>query len=83
MRIASISLAAAVGLWTLLDTRQGFAEQWSWSQAAPVPSSRTEVSVASDGSFIYLAGGFAAGIPGSSEPVAPKEVLRYNPSADT
>src|SRR5688500_18569465 len=81
MKITRIFLATTVGLWTLLDARHVAAEQWAWLRAAPVPSSRTEVSVASDGSFIYLVGGFAAGRLG--EPVAPKEVLRYRPSADT
>ncbi len=36
------------------------ASGWVWEAAQPVPQARSEVSVATDGRFIYLLGGFAA-----------------------
>jgi N-acetylneuraminic acid mutarotase len=47
-----------------------------WATRAPVPQARTEVSAATDGSLIYLLGGFAqAG-------VAPRTMFVYDPTAD-
>jgi N-acetylneuraminic acid mutarotase len=51
----------------------------TWAQAAAVPQARTEVSVATDGARIYLAGGFREA-PGGVE--APREVHRYDPGTD-
>ena len=51
-----------------------------WESRAPVPEARTEVSVATDGSLIYLIGGFRAEAEGS--PSAPRAMFAYDPSAD-
>ncbi|HEU4473947.1 MAG TPA: kelch repeat-containing protein [Gemmatimonadales bacterium] len=51
-----------------------------WEHAAPVPEGRTEVSVATDGSRIYLIGGFGPGA--GRRPSAPREMFVYDPSTD-
>lgn len=52
-----------------------------WDRRAPLPERRTEVSVATDGRQIYLAGGF--GPPDDGEQAtAPRGVWRYSPDAD-
>jgi len=45
-----------------------------------VPDARTEVSVTTDGSLIYLIGGFAPGAGG--RPSAPRTMLVYDPGSD-
>lgn len=54
----------------------------TWETRAPVPEARTEVSVASDGTLIYLIGGFRAE-PGGGSPSAPRAMFAYDPSADS
>jgi hypothetical protein len=51
-----------------------------WTQLAPVPQSRTEVSVTTDGRTIYLIGGF--GVPQNGEPTAPREMFAYDSETD-
>jgi N-acetylneuraminic acid mutarotase len=51
-----------------------------WESRAPVPEGRTEVSVTTDGSLVYLLGGF--GIGEGRAPAAPRAVLAYDPSTD-
>jgi len=51
-----------------------------WEERAPVPEARTEVSVASDGTLIYVIGGFRAE-PGSV-PSAPRAMFAYDPATD-
>jgi hypothetical protein len=52
-----------------------------WSESAPLPEERTEVSATTDGRYIYLAGGF--GPPsGDERATAPRTVWRYDASAD-
>jgi N-acetylneuraminic acid mutarotase len=52
-----------------------------WEARAPVPEGRTEASVATDGTLIYLIGGFGAGPRGSA--TAPRGMLVYNPATDS
>lgn len=52
----------------------------SWSQAAPFPEERTEVSVTTDGDRIFLAGGFER--VGEEGARAPRTVYAYDPDAD-
>jgi N-acetylneuraminic acid mutarotase len=52
----------------------------TWEARAPVPEARTEVSVTTDGTLIYLLGGFRAE-PGGS-PSAPRAMFAYDPAAD-
>ena len=52
-----------------------------WEARAPVPEARTEVSVTTDGSLIYLIGGFRARAGGSSS--APRAMFAYDPAADS
>lgn len=52
-----------------------------WVDRAPLPERRTEVSATTDGTFIYLAGGF--GPPeGAGRASAPRTLWRYDPGAD-
>jgi N-acetylneuraminic acid mutarotase len=51
-----------------------------WESRAPAPDARTEVSVASDDSLIYLVGGYGRGE--GRRPSAPREMLVYDPAAD-
>jgi N-acetylneuraminic acid mutarotase len=52
-----------------------------WETRSPVPEARTEVSVATDGSLVYLIGGFGRGE--GRRPIAPRAMLVYDPAADT
>jgi hypothetical protein len=51
-----------------------------WESRAPVPEARTEVSVATDGSSIYLIGGFGRGQ--GRRPSAPRAMFAYDPATD-
>ena len=51
-----------------------------WEVRAPVPEARTEVSVATDGSAIYLVGGFGPGEGRRAS--APRAMYAYDPAAD-
>jgi N-acetylneuraminic acid mutarotase len=51
-----------------------------WTQRAPLPDERTEVSVTTDGRHIYLAGGFVQS--GARQADAPRTVYAYDPEAD-
>jgi N-acetylneuraminic acid mutarotase len=52
-----------------------------WTRRAELPEARTEVSVATDGRYLYLAGGF--GPPeGEERASAPRTLWRYDPQAD-
>jgi N-acetylneuraminic acid mutarotase len=51
-----------------------------WESRAPVPDARTEVSVASDDSLVYLIGGYGRGE--GRRPSAPRTMLVYDPAAD-
>lgn len=51
-----------------------------WEARAPVPEARTEVSVATDGSLIYLIGGFGSGE--GRRPSAPRAMFAYDPLSD-
>ncbi|WP_018232554.1 Kelch repeat-containing protein [Thioalkalivibrio thiocyanodenitrificans] len=52
-----------------------------WTQRAPLPDARTEVSVATDGKRIFLGGGFVQS--GERRADAPRAVYVYEPAADT
>jgi N-acetylneuraminic acid mutarotase len=52
-----------------------------WEARAPVPEARTEVSVTTDDSLIYLIGGFRAEAGGSAS--APRAMFVYDPAADS
>lgn len=53
----------------------------TWEAQEPLPEVRTEVSATTDGTYIYLAGGF--GPPqGDQRASAPRTVWRYDPQAD-
>lgn len=56
------------------------AADWRWSQAAPFPEQRTEVSAASDGNAIYVLGGFGVS---EGRATGPRAVYRYDPGADS
>lgn len=80
---ASARLLCAIGL-TLLTAEAAAATEhaeWQWRDAQPLPEARTEVSVTSDGDFVYLLGGMAAG-RGEERASAPTAVFRYDPAAD-
>jgi N-acetylneuraminic acid mutarotase len=51
-----------------------------WETRAPVPEGRTEASVATEGSSIYLIGGFGPG-PGRRV-IAPRTMWAYDPRSD-
>ena len=51
-----------------------------WTRVAPLPDERTEVSVATDGERIFLAGGFEQ--VGEDDTRAPRTVYVYDPAAD-
>jgi hypothetical protein len=52
-----------------------------WVHRAPLPERRTEVSVTTDGHYIYLVGGF--GPPeGDERATAPRTLWRYDPGSD-
>jgi hypothetical protein len=51
-----------------------------WTTRAPLPDRRTEVSVATDGRFIYLAGGFAPADDRRAS--APRAMHAYDPGTD-
>lgn len=69
--VLALSLAAAAS-----DAQEG-----SWRDAAPLPQARSEVSVATDGTYLYLAGGFAAEGAGQRAST-PRETFRYDPALD-
>ena len=52
-----------------------------WERRAPVPEARTEASVTTDDSLIYLIGGFGRGE--GRRATAPRAMLVYDPAADT
>ncbi len=52
-----------------------------WQSRAPVPDARTEVSVTSDDSLIYLIGGYARGE--GRRPATPRAMLVYDPARRT
>jgi N-acetylneuraminic acid mutarotase len=54
--------------------------QGEWTQRAPMPQARTEVSVATDGQRAYVIGGFARRDDGST--VAPRAMFIYDPAED-
>ncbi len=59
--------------------------QAEWEELAPVPEARTEVSVASDGERVYLAGGFLAppdDHPEGERPPAARTLLVHDPAED-
>jgi N-acetylneuraminic acid mutarotase len=77
-------LAASIVLSTFVSQSSAQdAGNWAWRTARPVPEARSEVSVAGDGRFIYLLGGFAAPVPGADRPAAPTDAFRYDPAADS
>ncbi|MBI4409805.1 MAG: galactose oxidase [Gemmatimonadetes bacterium] len=51
-----------------------------WEQRAPMPESRTEVSVATDGELIYVIGGFKR--ESGETASAPRAVFVYDPARD-
>lgn len=51
-----------------------------WRRMAPLPEARTEVSVATDGARIFLAGGFKQ--TGEEEATAPRRLFVYDPADD-
>lgn len=51
-----------------------------WTQRAPLPEERTEVSAATDGERIYLLGGFMR--EGDDRTSAPRTVYAYDPAED-
>jgi len=51
-----------------------------WESQAPVPDARTEVSVSTDDSLIYLIGGYGRGA--GRRPSAPRAMLVYDPAVD-
>ncbi len=53
----------------------------TWVTLAPVPERRTEVSAATDGQYVYLAGGFGPPV-GEERATAPRTLWRYDPDAD-
>jgi N-acetylneuraminic acid mutarotase len=52
----------------------------AWQQRAVLPEARTEVSVATDGRLVYLAGGFSQG--SGQQAAAPRALYVYDPDAD-
>jgi N-acetylneuraminic acid mutarotase len=69
---------AFTGSASTADVRQVDGE---WTQRAPLPDERTEVSVTTDGTRIFLAGGFVRA--GERRADAPRAVYAYEPAADT
>lgn len=51
-----------------------------WESRAPVPDARTEVSVSTDDSLVYLIGGYGRGE--GRRPSAPRAMLVYDPAVD-
>jgi len=54
----------------------------TWTEIAPVPVPLTHAGTASDGRFIYLAGGFVGDWKGDNTPVS-RKVYRYDTETDT
>jgi N-acetylneuraminic acid mutarotase len=52
-----------------------------WQPRAPLPGERTEVSVTTDGTHVYLVGGFAEGV-GAERASAPRAMHVYDPRTD-
>lgn len=78
---AALAIAAAGLVFGAAVARADVPEaQGSWTQAAPLPEERTEVSVATDGERIFLAGGFKQ--VGEEDAGAPRTVYAYDPDAD-
>lgn len=57
------------------------ATQARWTQAAPLPERRTEVSATTDGRFIYLTGGFTPP-QGQGRATSPRTLWRFDPQAN-
>ena len=73
--LAAIGLLA--GAAALAETPEAAGE---WTQRAPLPEQRTEVSVTTDGERVFLAGGFARAAEERAS--APRAVYAYDPEAD-
>ncbi|HJS31774.1 MAG TPA: hypothetical protein VJ924_07260, partial [Alphaproteobacteria bacterium] len=52
----------------------------AWTQAAPLPEARTELSAATDGRTIYVAGGFGSTVGGGR--AAPRRLFAYDAAND-
>jgi N-acetylneuraminic acid mutarotase len=72
------SALCLTGFGAAADVRQAGGE---WTQRAPLPDARTEVSVTTDGKRIFLGGGFVQS--GERRADAPRAVYAYEPAADT
>ncbi|WP_181421971.1 Kelch repeat-containing protein [Halomonas sp. LBP4] len=75
-------LGAALGLFlatplAVAEVREAAGE---WRRMAPLPEARTEVSVATDGERIFLAGGFLQA--GERDATAPRTLFVYDPGDD-
>lgn len=57
-------------------------ERATWSNRAPLPDLRTEVSVTTDGARLYLIGGFGPGGGGGSSAEAPRRMWIYDATTD-
>ena len=84
MHMASSKVATATGVVLLTLSVSASNSQDSvvggWAILAPLPDSRTEVSATSDGTSIFVLGGF--GLSGGGV-VAPRAVYQYRPSSDS
>lgn len=77
-----VLLSAALGLTLAAPMAAADVPEASgdWEQMAPLPEERTEVSVATDGERIFLAGGFKPEGEGGAE--APRTLFAYDAQAD-
>ncbi|GGX98785.1 hypothetical protein GCM10007160_28150 [Litchfieldella qijiaojingensis] len=75
-------LGAALGLFLAAPLSADDVQEASgeWSQMAPLPEQRTEVSVATDGERIFLAGGFKQA--GERSATAPRTLFAHDPGDD-
>jgi N-acetylneuraminic acid mutarotase len=82
MRNKRASAALALALAGCTGGAQEPATRQVWQQRATMPEARTEVSVATDGRLVYLAGGFGEGSGSGQQASAPRTLYVYDPAAD-
>lgn len=83
-RALTVALATALGACGGVgETETGpEADEVAWTERAPLPEARTEVSVTTDGERILLFGGFGAPSESGRRPPALRALWAYDPGAD-
>lgn len=80
--VLSAALVTACGNASANTEAVAIVDAPTWSTRAPLPDTRTEVSVTTDGNRLYLVGGFAPATVGGSSTTAPRRMWVYDGPTD-